>query len=449
MSVSVLSCQSGVSASCPPFPDKEVTSNPEMTSPVVVTPTPVLNNIPLIPIHSTREALIPDLAPASKPVGGTTTKKKKSKNKSQQEKSSQGSQGENTGRWTAEEHRLFLQGLEEHGKGWKKIASLIKSRTVVQIRTHAQKYFQKLAKARQNGEEGDVSMEGRGVSVNVPPVAPVSTNPTHMIKARKHDNGTKRKGISDVVASVHRDFKKDGILISPVLTPYLEKADDTSQSGLEDSLYRFLTPAGSYAQHDASATETIIDGKQTPTGPTIVLPSKDVLVCEGSPTTVINFNYPFKEAEPPQWYAKGSDVDELLNEADALDWLADPGEVAESFPIIVPTQNLAVEAKPNPPEHKADDEVVVSAKPDQHLPPVVSSCSISMNELPSLFDSSDHLSNKRLKLSTNTLFASHDAAAENSGVEKDDFSFLDTSFDEQAFVSALLDSNDNALSVLS
>lgn len=57
--------------------------------------------------------------------------------------------GENTGRWTAEEHRLFLRGLELHGKGWKKIATLIQSRTVVQIRTHAQKYFQKLAKAHQ------------------------------------------------------------------------------------------------------------------------------------------------------------------------------------------------------------------------------------------------------------------------------------------------------------
>jgi hypothetical protein len=42
--------------------------------------------------------------------------------------------GENVGRWTAEEHRLFLQGLEQHGKGWKKIASLIKTRSVVQIR---------------------------------------------------------------------------------------------------------------------------------------------------------------------------------------------------------------------------------------------------------------------------------------------------------------------------
>ena len=63
-----------------------------------------------------------------------------------------GSSGENTGRWTAEEHNLFLQGLELHGKGWKKIAGLIKSRTVVQIRTHAQKYFQKVGEDEDEDE---------------------------------------------------------------------------------------------------------------------------------------------------------------------------------------------------------------------------------------------------------------------------------------------------------
>jgi len=52
----------------------------------------------------------------------------------------------NAGRWTPEEHDLFMKGLELHGREWKKIASMIKSRTVVQIRTHAQKYFQKLAR---------------------------------------------------------------------------------------------------------------------------------------------------------------------------------------------------------------------------------------------------------------------------------------------------------------
>jgi len=52
------------------------------------------------------------------------------------------------GRWTAEEHTLFLQGLQLYSKQWKQIAELVKTRTVVQIRTHAQKYFQKLDKMK-------------------------------------------------------------------------------------------------------------------------------------------------------------------------------------------------------------------------------------------------------------------------------------------------------------
>jgi len=52
------------------------------------------------------------------------------------------------GRWTSEEHTLFLQGLQLYNKQWKQIAELVKTRTVVQIRTHAQKYFQKLDKLK-------------------------------------------------------------------------------------------------------------------------------------------------------------------------------------------------------------------------------------------------------------------------------------------------------------
>jgi SHAQKYF class myb-like DNA-binding protein len=122
-----------------------------------------------------------------------------------------GAAGENTGRWTAEEHRLFLQGLEQHGKGWKKIASLIKSRTVVQIRTHAQKYFQKLTKARQNGEEGDVAMEGRGGTATVPPV---TTSAAQTSKRRRQTSGTKRKAIQSVVSSAQRQGKKIAVAMA-------------------------------------------------------------------------------------------------------------------------------------------------------------------------------------------------------------------------------------------
>ena len=117
-----------------------------------------------------------------------------------------GTQGENTGRWTAEEHRLFLQGLEQHGKGWKKIASLIKSRTVVQIRTHAQKYFQKLAKARQNGEEGEISMEGRGGPTSVTSGGMPGLGLPNS-KRRRQTTGTKRKAITSVVSSATREGK--------------------------------------------------------------------------------------------------------------------------------------------------------------------------------------------------------------------------------------------------
>lgn len=63
-----------------------------------------------------------------------------------------------TGRWNKEEHALFLEGIRLHGKEWKKIASMIDTRSVVQIRTHAQKYFQKLNK-RKNQEQLKGSME--------------------------------------------------------------------------------------------------------------------------------------------------------------------------------------------------------------------------------------------------------------------------------------------------
>jgi len=63
-----------------------------------------------------------------------------------------------------DEHTLFLEGLRLHGKGWKQIASMIQSRTVVQIRTHAQKYFQKLSKVQQTSggkSVGEVFMDTR------------------------------------------------------------------------------------------------------------------------------------------------------------------------------------------------------------------------------------------------------------------------------------------------
>ena len=53
------------------------------------------------------------------------------------------------GRWKKEEHELFLKGLEIYGRDWKKIESLVGSRTGPQIRSHAQKYFNKITKDKE------------------------------------------------------------------------------------------------------------------------------------------------------------------------------------------------------------------------------------------------------------------------------------------------------------
>eukprot|EP00941_MAST-03F_sp_MAST-3F-sp1_P003820 g3820.t1 len=65
------------------------------------------------------------------------------------------------GKWSADEHQLFLEGLSTFGKDWKRIANQVQTRTLTQIRTHAQKYFLKLEKLRSLGLEGESVLHQR------------------------------------------------------------------------------------------------------------------------------------------------------------------------------------------------------------------------------------------------------------------------------------------------
>ena len=53
-----------------------------------------------------------------------------------------------SGRWTLKEHLQFLEGLEKYGIKWKKVNTLIKTRTTTLIRSHAQKFFLRLKRVK-------------------------------------------------------------------------------------------------------------------------------------------------------------------------------------------------------------------------------------------------------------------------------------------------------------
>lgn len=93
-------------------------------------------------------AVIPKAASAStatskppKPNEGRPKKKKRSPPPVQP--------GQSSGRWTHTEHEAFLEGLKVFGREWKKVAVRIPTRTSAQVRSHAQKYFSKLARDEQ------------------------------------------------------------------------------------------------------------------------------------------------------------------------------------------------------------------------------------------------------------------------------------------------------------
>ncbi|TXG59105.1 hypothetical protein EZV62_016934 [Acer yangbiense] len=81
--------------------------------------------------------------------------------------------------WTDEEHDKFLEALQLFDRDWKKIEDFVGSKTVIQIRSHAQKYFLKVQK--------------NGTIAHVPPPRP----------KRKATHPYPQKASKNVLAPLH------------------------------------------------------------------------------------------------------------------------------------------------------------------------------------------------------------------------------------------------------
>lgn len=106
--------------------------------------------------------------------------------------------------WTEQEHDKFLEALQLFDRDWKKIEAFIGSKTVIQIRSHAQKYFLKVQK--------------NGASEHVPPPRP----------KRKAAHPYPQKAPKNVVSQAIGPYQSSSAMLEPA---YIYRPDSSSVPG--------------------------------------------------------------------------------------------------------------------------------------------------------------------------------------------------------------------------
>lgn len=106
--------------------------------------------------------------------------------------------------WTPTEHKRFLEALQKFGpKDVRAIANFVGSRNATQVRTHAQKYFLRIARERRAGgalaaarkrsmSESDLARVGR--AVGTPPGSPREQDDRADVRDMERESGTEESG---------------------------------------------------------------------------------------------------------------------------------------------------------------------------------------------------------------------------------------------------------------
>lgn len=188
-------------------------------------------------------------------------------------------------KWTDEEHQRFLDALKLYGRGWRQIEEHVGTKTAVQIRSHAQKFFSKVVRDSNGSSESCI------MSIEIPPPRP-KRKPVHPYPRKSVDT------LKTSVSNQEENFTSLNALVS-----------DKDRQSPTSVLSAFNSDTLGCAPSDQQ------NGCSSPTSCTTEMHSVNLLPVEKEHEYVTSISFPKekKVSTLPAHLSASSNVEELMS----------------------------------------------------------------------------------------------------------------------------------------